>query len=197
MSNFIKLIVGLGNPNLEYTNTRHNIGVWYIKSLIHRYHKKLKIEKKLLSYISQIKFSTNNVLLLIPMTFMNLSGKSVAAAATFYNILPEEILVVHDELDLPPGTAKYKQGGGHAGHNGLKSIIHYMKNNNFYRLRIGIGHPSSNHDPIINFVLSEPQNKEKILIKRIIEEAICCTELWFADNYIKAINRLHNFKLNQ
>ena len=134
--------MGLANPGPEYENTRHNAGQSFLKLLISQENIQLKAEAKFYGLTGRIQFAGNDLRLLIPTTFMNLSGKSVAAMANFYRIKPEEILVAHDELDLPPGVAKFKLGGGHGGHNGLRDIISKLGNNkNFYRLRIGIGHP--------------------------------------------------------
>lgn len=138
----IKLIVGLANPGAEYAQTRHNAGAWFVDALAERNGQSLKEESKFYGYTARLNLAGNDVRLLVPTTFMNLSGKAVAALATFYRIQPDEILVAHDELDLPPGVAKLKLGGGNGGHNGLKDIQSKLGNNpNFYRLRIGIGHP--------------------------------------------------------
>lgn len=132
--------------------------------------------------------------LLVPTTFMNLSGKAVAAMATFYRINPDEILVAHDELDLPPGVAKFKLGGGHGGHNGLKDIISKLGNNpNFHRLRVGIGHPGDKNK-VVGFVLGKPPVSEQKLIDEAVDEAARCTEIWLQDGLTKATNRLHAFK---
>ncbi len=135
-----------------------------------------------------------DVRLLVPTTFMNLSGKAVAAMATFYRINPDEILVAHDELDLPPGVAKFKLGGGHGGHNGLKDIISKLGNNpNFHRLRVGIGHPGDKNK-VVGFVLGKPPASEQKLIDDAVDEAARCTEIWLKDGLTKATNRLHAFK---
>ena len=132
--------------------------------------------------------------LLVPTTFMNLSGKSVAAMAKFFQIPPEQILVVHDEMDIPPGIAKFKLGGGHGGHNGLRDIISKLGNNNqFYRLRIGIGHPPTK-EQVVNFVLNRPSQPEQHLIDAAQDEAIRAIEIMFSDDMAKAMNRLHSFK---
>ncbi|PQX79790.1 aminoacyl-tRNA hydrolase, partial [Cronobacter sakazakii] len=125
----IKLIVGLANPGAEYAATRHNAGAWYVDLLADRFRAPLKEEAKFFGYTSRINVNGNDVRLLVPTTFMNLSGKAVAAMATFYRIAPDEILVAHDELDLPPGVAKFKLGGGHGGHNGLKDILSKLGDN--------------------------------------------------------------------
>jgi len=190
----IKLIVGLANPGAEYAATRHNAGAWYVDLLADRFRAPLREEPKFFGYASRINLAGEDVRLLVPTTFMNLSGKSVAAMATFYRINPDEILVAHDELDLPPGVAKFKLGGGHGGHNGLKDIISKLGNNpNFHRLRLGIGHPGDKNK-VVGFVLGKPPLSEQKLIDDAVDEAVRCTELWLKDGLTKATNRLHAFK---
>ena len=190
----IKLIVGLANPGAEYAATRHNAGAWYVDLLAGRYNQSLKEEAKFYGYTARLNLAGNDVRLLVPTTFMNLSGKSVAAMATFYRIAPQEILVAHDEMDMLPGVAKFKQGGGHGGHNGLKDIISKLGNNaDFHRLRIGIGHPGD-RNKVTGFVLGKPPASEQKLIDEAIDEAARCTELWLKEDRLKAMNRLHSFK---
>ncbi|OWO84625.1 aminoacyl-tRNA hydrolase [Photorhabdus luminescens] len=195
MSN-IKLIVGLANPGAEYAQTRHNAGAWYVDLLAQSHNQSLKEESKFFGYTARINICGHDVRLLVPTTFMNLSGKSVAALASFYRIQPDEILVAHDELDLPPGVAKMKLGGSHGGHNGLKDIQNKFGNNpNFHRLRIGIGHPSDKNK-VVGFVLGKPPTSEQKLIDDAIDEALRCTDILMKQDMDKAINRLHSFKAN-
>ncbi|HCN3563557.1 TPA: aminoacyl-tRNA hydrolase [Escherichia coli] len=190
----IKLIVGLANPGAEYAATRHNAGAWFVDLLAERLRAPLREEAKFFGYTSRATLGGEDVRLLVPTTFMNLSGKAVAAMASFFRINPDEILVAHDELDLPPGVAKFKLGGGHGGHNGLKDIISKLGNNpNFHRLRIGIGHPGDKNK-VVGFVLGKPPVSEQKLIDETIDEAARCTEMWFTDGLTKATNRLHAFK---
>ncbi|EFV3784515.1 aminoacyl-tRNA hydrolase [Escherichia coli] len=190
----IKLIVGLANPGAEYAVTRHNAGAWFVDLLAERLRAPLRAEAKFFGYTSRVTLGGEDVRLLVPTTFMNLSGKAVAAMASFFRINPDEILVAHDELDLPPGVAKFKLGGGHGGHNGLKDIISKLGNNpNFHRLRIGIGHPGDKNK-VVGFVLGKPPVSEQKLIDEAIDEAARCTEMWFTDGLTKATNRLHAFK---
>ncbi|EFF1836205.1 TPA: aminoacyl-tRNA hydrolase [Escherichia coli] len=190
----IKLIVGLANPGAEYAATRHNAGAWFVDLLAERLRGPLREEAKFFGYTSRVTLGGEDVRLLVPTTFMNLSGKAVAAMASFFRINPDEILVAHDELDLPPGVAKFKLGGGHGGHNGLKDIISKLGNNpNFHRLRIGIGHPGDKNK-VVGFVLGKPPVSEQKLIDEAIDEAARCTEIWFTDGLTKATNRLHAFK---
>lgn len=190
----IKLIVGLANPGAEYAATRHNAGAWYVDLLAERLRAPLREEPKFVGYTSRITLEGEDVRLLVPTTFMNLSGKAVGAMVSFYRIQPDEILVAHDELDLPPGVAKFKLGGGHGGHNGLKDIISKLGNNpNFHRLRVGIGHPGDKNK-VVGFVLGKPPVSEQKLIDEAIDEAARCTELWFKEGLAKATSRLHTFK---
>ena len=192
--NQIKLIVGLGNPGLEYAKTRHNAGAWYVERLAQRYNVNLREEPKFAGYTARLEISGVDLRLLIPNTYMNLSGKAVASLARFYQIEPQEILVAHDELDLPPGVAKFKQGGGHGGHNGLKDIIAKMGNNNdFLRLRIGIGHPGDKAQ-VANFVLNRAAMGEQLMIDSAIDESLRATPILFKESITSAMNQLHSFK---
>ncbi|BBF15663.1 aminoacyl-tRNA hydrolase [Haemophilus influenzae] len=191
----IKLIVGLGNPGDKYTDTRHNAGEWLIERLARRFNVSLNPESKFFGKTARTLVNGKEVRLLVPTTFMNLSGKAVGALASFYRIKPEEILVIHDELDLPPGTAKLKQGGGHGGHNGLKDIVAQLGNkNNFYRLRIGIGHPG-HRDLVAGYVLNKPSPADRNALEKVLDEATDCVEMIFRDGMIKATNRLNSFKI--
>lgn len=190
----IKLIVGLSNPGAEYAATRHNAGAWYTSLLAGKNHQILKNEPRFYGYTARINLHGQDVRLLIPSTFMNLSGKSVNSLANFYQIKPEEILVAHDELDLMPGYAKLKFGGSHGGHNGLKDVINKLNNNvNFYRLRIGIGHPVDKHK-VTGYVLGKPTRNEQQRIDAAIDKAIDCTAILVEKDMQAATNQLHAFK---
>lgn len=190
----IKLIVGLANPGNEYAQTRHNAGAWYVDLLAQRYQQPLKNDPKFFGYSSRINIAGHDIRLLVPTTFMNLSGKAVQAMASFYQIKPEEILVAHDELDLNPGIAKFKFGGSHGGHNGLKDIASKLGNNpNFYRLRIGIGHPGDKNK-VVGYVLNKPSKPEQELIDKAIDESARCTDILLSQSFEAAMNRLHSFK---
>ena len=152
----IKLLVGLGNPGDKYEATRHNAGFWWIDQVAASTKSKLALDSKLFGVVGKLN-SSNDVWLLKPTTFMNASGKAVAALGNYYKITPAQILVIHDELDLPPETAKLKKGGGHGGHNGLKDIAAALGTPDFWRLRLGIGHPGDRNE-VINFVLKAPFN---------------------------------------
>lgn len=190
----IKLIVGLANPGAKYEDTRHNAGEWLINELARMYNVSLKDDAKYFGKVAKIHTAQGDMWLLVPTTFMNLSGKAVGALANFFRIKPEEILVAHDELDLPPGVAKIKQGGGHGGHNGLKDIIAALGNsNNFYRVRIGIGHPG-HKDLVAGYVLGKPAPQDQEKIDAAVDEASRCVEILFKDGVTKATNRLNGFK---
>ncbi|HHE9450214.1 aminoacyl-tRNA hydrolase [Haemophilus influenzae] len=191
----IKLIVGLGNPGEKYADTRHNAGEWLIERLARRFNVSLNPESKFFGKTARTLVNGKEVRLLVPTTFMNLSGKAVGALASFYRIKPEEILVIHDELDLSAGTAKLKQGGGHGGHNGLKDIVAQLgNNNNFYRLRIGIGHPG-HRDLVAGYVLNKPSPADRDALEKVLDEATDCVEMIFKDGMVKATNRLNSFKI--
>lgn len=190
----IKLIVGLANPGAKYEGTRHNAGEWFVNELARMYNTSLKEEAKYFGKVAKINTAQGEVRLLVPTTFMNLSGKAVGALANFYRIKPEEILVAHDELDLPPGVAKIKQGGGHGGHNGLKDIIASLgNNNNFYRVRIGIGHPG-HRDLVAGYVLGKPAPQDQEKIDAAVDETSRCVEVLFKEGIVKATNRLNGFR---
>jgi len=190
----IKLIVGLANPGDKYEQTRHNAGAWYVNELARVCGVSLVPDSKYYGLTARATLYGKDVRLLIPTTFMNLSGKSVGALANFFRIEPEEILVAHDELDMPPGVAKFKLGGGHGGHNGLKDVIAKLANDKgFYRLRIGIGHPGDK-SLVSNYVLGKAPQAEQRLIEEVIDEAVRATEVLFKEDMSKAMHRLHSYK---
>ncbi|PML76490.1 aminoacyl-tRNA hydrolase [Enterovibrio norvegicus] len=194
MSDQIRLLVGLANPGPEYAKTRHNAGAWVVEELARIHNVQLKEDKKYFGLTARISIGGEDLRLLIPTTFMNLSGKAVAPLAKFFQIKPEEIMVAHDELDLPTGVAKFKKGGGHGGHNGLRDIISKMGNNKeFYRLRIGIGHPG-HKDKVAGFVLTKAPANEQSQIEQAVDEAVRCIDILLKDDLAKAQNRLHTFK---
>lgn len=171
MNNPIRMIVGLCNPGSEYEATRHNAGAEFVDELLRQYGGQLSPETKFYGEAGRITVDGKDIRLLKPTTFMNRSGQSVSAMAKFFKIEPEEILVAHDELDMDPGTAKLKIGGGHGGHNGLRDIIKALgNNNNFARLRIGIGHPGSAKE-VANYVLKRPSGSDKQAIDDAIYQA--------------------------
>lgn len=189
----IQLIVGLGNPGPEYQHTRHNAGAWFVEGLAKSLHCPLKLDNKFFGYTGRATVQGHDVRLLIPTTFMNNSGKSVAALAKFYQIPLESILVAYDELDLPPGVAKFKLGGS-ASQNGIRDIVSKFANNkNFLRLRIGIGHPGDKQRVTGHVLGKAPQNEQQQM-DAAIDEARRCLDILLKDDLKKAMNRLHSFK---
>ena len=186
----LRLIVGLGNPGAQYEATRHNAGFWWLEALAHKLGVTLKSEPRFHGRAGKLASAQGDIWLLCPDTFMNLSGKSVAALAKFYKIPPESILVAHDELDLPPGTAKLKQGGGHGGQNGLKDIHVQLGASNYWRLRIGIGHPGSK-EQVIGHVLGRPQASEREKMLAAIDAALDVWPELAAGNFAAAQLKLH------
>ena len=187
----IKLIVGLGNPGKEYENTRHNVGFWLVDSLAQTHKQGFKPESKFLAEICKINIAHTPVWLIKPQTYMNRSGQSIQKLASFYKIHPQEVLVIHDDLDLPPGTSKFKTEGGHGGHNGLRDTINQLQTKQFNRLRIGIGHPGDRNQ-VSNFVLHPPAKKELQLIENSISDALAVMELIVTGDHAATMNKLHS-----
>ena len=167
----IKLIVGLRNPGPNYVDTRHNVGGLFVETLASHYNLIFKADKKLHSELCQAEINSNECRLLLPLVFMNQSGLPVKAVCQFYRILPNEILVVHDDLDLAAGRIKLKIGGGHGGHNGLRDLISHLSSSDFNRLRIGIGHPG-HKDLVLNYVLGKPSQHDRQLMIDAIDRGI-------------------------
>lgn len=211
----IQLIAGLGNPGTEYNETRHNAGAWLVAALAQREGVALRIERKfhgsagILQQQLQSQSQPNNksnknnknqitttsteapCRLLIPTTFMNHSGLAIKTMASFYRIPPEAILVVHDDLDLLPGIARLKYDGGHGGHNGLQNTIQQLGSKQFYRLRLGIGHPGD-RDKVIDYVLQRPSRHDKQRIDDAIDEALAALPLLLAGQIQQAMQQLHS-----
>jgi PTH1 family peptidyl-tRNA hydrolase len=186
----IRLIVGLGNPGREYAPTRHNAGFWWVERCAETLRIPLKPESRYFSIAGRGQTSAGEIFLLLPQTFMNASGKAVAALARYYKISPAEMLVVHDELDLPPGTARLKLGGGHGGHNGLKDIAAQMGSREFWRLRLGIGHPGSKPE-VVNYVLNPPRADEANLIEDAMHNAMHVLPDLLRGDFASAMLKLH------
>ena len=191
MSNKIKMIVGLGNPGAEYEQTRHNAGFWFIDELAWQYKATLKEEKKFFGSVARISISGSDLWLLKPATFMNRSGQAVAALAQFYKIKPEEILVVHDELDIPCGRIKFKLGGGNGGHNGLKDIQARLGTPDFYRLRLGIDHPGD-RNLVVGYVLNKPSPEHRQQIDEAINKSLKTVPMLLAGEWEEAVRFLHS-----
>ncbi|MDQ5925715.1 MAG: peptidyl-tRNA hydrolase, family, partial [Pseudomonadota bacterium] len=186
----IRLFVGLGNPGPEYEDTRHNAGFWYIDDLARRLKVTLQPDRAYHGLVARANTPQGPVWLLQPQTYMNLSGKSVAALARFFKINPDEVLVAHDELDLLPGQVKLKQCGGHGGHNGLKDIHSQLGSPDYWRLRLGIGHPGVKHE-VAAYVLRKPPQAEREAIFKCIAQALDATELLLTGDTAKATAQIH------
>ena len=190
----VQLIVGLGNPGPEYDQTRHNAGALFVERLAAQQGVSLSADRKYFGLCGKFSHQGRDVRLLIPTTFMNRSGQAVAALANFFRIAPDAILVAHDELDMPPGVAKLKQGGGHGGHNGLRDIIAQLGNqNSFHRLRLGIGHPGHSSQ-VSGFVLSRAPRSEQELLDASIDFALGVLPEMLAGEWSKAMHKLHSQK---
>ena len=187
----LKLIVGLGNIGMEYTDTRHNAGFWFVDELAHQHKAVFKTEKKFFCDIAKVVINRREIRLMKPTTFMNLSGQAVAAVAHFYRVHPDEILVVHDELDLPCGSLKIKQGGGNNGHNGLKDIQAKLGTPNFWRLRLGIDR-AGDKNQVVSYVLKKPTAEQQVKIDESIVRALDEIETIAAGDFQAAMNRLHS-----
>lgn len=186
----LRLIVGLGNPGAEYTRTRHNAGFWFVDALNEKFGGRFGLESKLFGETSKVEIAGRPVWLLKPATFMNLSGKSVAAALRYWKIEPDEALLAHDELDLAPGTARLKFDGGHGGQNGLRDTVQHLGHGKFHRLRLGIGHPG-HKDKVTPWVLGRPGKDDEATILRAIDDAIDVMPLAVQGNFLDAMTRLH------
>jgi PTH1 family peptidyl-tRNA hydrolase len=186
----IKLIVGLGNPGREYEATRHNAGFWWVEEFARAQGASFRTDAKFHGLVTRTALHGHEVHLLMPQTFMNISGRAVGALAQFYKIEPAQILVVHDELDLPPGSAKLKLGGGHGGHNGLRDIIAHLGTRDFWRLRIGIGHPGERGE-VSNYVLNAARKEEQVLIDEAMARAQNVAPLIVEGKLEAAMLKLH------
>ena len=184
------MIVGLGNPGPKYEQTRHNAGFWFVDTVAKRYQGQLRAESRFHGDVCRVQIGSEDVWLLKPDTFMNLSGQAIAALANYYKINIENILVVHDELDLDPGIARLKKGGGHGGHNGLRDSISKLGGKDFARLRIGIGHPGDK-SKVHNYVLHQASRDEHIAMDAAIDKALDVLPEIVTGEWDRAMNRLH------
>lgn len=188
-SSSIQLIVGLGNPGSQYAKTRHNAGFWFVETLANSANEAFRLEAKFSGEVCKVNIAGKRVWLLKPTTFMNRSGLSVKQLCSFYKIPINSILVVHDELDLPPGTVRLKMGGGHGGHNGLRDI-HAQMGKEYLRARVGVGHPGD-RSKVVDYVLSRPNEADCIDIMRGIDHLEAVTSEVISGNLQQAMNRLH------
>ena len=189
----IKLFVGLGNPGPEYQDTRHNAGFWWLDALARELKVNLTTDKNYYGRVARTVVQGNTVWLLAPQTYMNLSGKSVAALVRFFKIAPQEILVAHDELDILPGQVKLKRGGSHAGHNGLRDIHDQLGTDDYWRLRLGIGHPGAKSE-VIHWVLKKPSLDHRLQIDECIARALKAVPMFIAGQMDAATMLVHTSK---
>lgn len=189
----VQLIVGLGNPGAEYEQTRHNAGFWFVDVLARAAGCALRKEARFHADVARCTLHGRDCRLQKPTTFMNRSGQAVGALAKFLQIPPDEILVVHDELDLPPGTARLKRGGGHGGHNGLRDLIAHLGTQEFLRLRLGIGHPGDRGE-VVDYVLHQPSREDYDLIDAAMQRALEVMPLAVAGEFERAMHKLHSEK---
>jgi len=186
----LKLIVGLGNPGSKYSETRHNAGFWFVEELANASAAQFRPEKKFHGELAKINIAGTSVWLLKPDTYMNESGRSVKSLLSFYQLEASNVLVVHDEIDLSPGTVRLKTGGGHGGHNGLRDIISALGTKDFHRLRIGVGHPG-HKDQVVDYVLHRPSQDDRIAIDQSIRAALDIVTLLAEGSMEKAMHQLH------
>ncbi|HHT9951656.1 TPA: aminoacyl-tRNA hydrolase [Legionella pneumophila] len=186
----IKLIVGLRNPGSAYEQTRHNAGAWLVTALAQRHNSHFKIDKKMQVELTEIDINNHPCRLALPLTFMNHSGQTTRIISQFYKIEPGEILIVHDELDLPVGRIKLKTGGGHGGHNGLRDITAQLGTGEFHRLRIGIGHPG-HKDLVHQYVLSRPSMHDRQQIYDAIDRGIAIIPIVLSGDMARAMNQVN------
>jgi peptidyl-tRNA hydrolase, PTH1 family len=186
----LRIIVGLGNPGPEHLVTRHNAGFWFVDLLARRHGGEFRDYRKFSGETAKINIEGQEIVLLKPTTYMNRSGLSIRQLSDFYKISPDEILIAHDELDLPVGSVRLKQGGGHGGHNGLRDAIAHI-GETFWRLRLGIGHPG-NKAEVIDYVLTRAPRAEEDLIMDAVSTAVDCVPLLLEQGAERAMTRLHS-----
>ena len=186
----IRLIVGLGNPGADYVETRHNAGFWLVDLIAAERSLSFRFEKRYNADECKFKLEGKDIYLLKPQAFMNRSGQAVAALARYYKIKPEQILVLHDELDLPPGTNRIKQAGGHGGHNGLRDIVNHLGSREFFRVRVGIGHPGD-ASQVVNYVLRKPSVADLNAIEAANRDTLAVMPQVLEGRIDKAMQALH------
>ena len=189
----IQLIVGLGNPGSDYEPTWHNAGFWFVDELAQRCQQLFCFEQRFQSEVARCLFDGNECRLQKPMTFMNRSGQAVRSLLQFFKIPLEQVLVVHDELDLSPGVVRFKKGGGHGGHNGLRDLISHLGSKDFYRLRVGIGHPG-HRDQVVDYVLKKPSKQDRLQIEEALVDALDVMPDIIQGRFERAMNALHTSK---
>lgn len=186
----LQLIVGLGNPGPDYQHTRHNAGIWFIEALIRLYHASLSYDKKYPGHVAKLQTGPVRRTAFIPACFMNISGRPVQAIMHYFAISPDQVLVVHDDLDLPVGTCRLREGGGSGGHNGIKDIVQHLGTPHFYRLKIGIGRPKA-HQAVHDYVLSPPAKQELLYIHEALQRSLDVLPLLWDNDWSRAQQQLH------
>lgn len=186
-----RLIVGLGNPGREYDKTRHNAGFWFVHAFAKRHMVNLRAQKKVHGQADKLRIAGQDVVVMTPDTFMNDSGQALRAALDFYAIDVGHVLVAYDDLDLPPGQVRLKHGGGHGGHNGLKSAFAHLGGQNFWRLRIGIGHPGQ-REQVTPWVLGRASRDDELAIDAAIDRSLAAVDLWLQGQPDQAMLELHS-----
>ncbi|WP_440996226.1 aminoacyl-tRNA hydrolase [Arhodomonas sp. SL1] len=186
----IRAIVGLGNPGSRYERTRHNAGFWFVEALARAHHGSWREARRFHGLHARVTIDGRDVHLLKPTTYMNHSGRAVQALAGFYRLGAPELLLAHDEIDLPPGTVRLKRGGGHGGHNGLRDAVKALDSREFARLRIGVGHPGS-AEAVVPYVLSQASRDEQTAMEAAIDEALAVMPWLLAGDWDRAFQRLH------
>lgn len=190
MSLAFKLIVGLGNPGAKYEQTRHNVGFWFIDELAKRYNLRFSVDSRSQGLVARLDWEGGAVYLLKPMQYMNRSGEAVSCLSSFYKISPSEILVAHDELDFPAGLVRFKLGGGHGGHNGLRDIIARLGSGDFARIRFGVGHPGHKNE-VVGYVLGRPSKHDNDLVCESLVTVVDYVPQLLAGKMDSAMNSLH------
>lgn len=186
----MQLVVGLGNPGKEYAETRHNAGFWLVNQWVDENRGLFRREPKFHGELTAVSVASGRVWAFKPEIFMNLSGQAVSAVMGYYGISAEYVLVVHDELDLPPGVARIKKGGGHGGHNGLRSLVQHLGTTEFWRLRLGIGHPG-HKSAVVNHVLGRPTSEDRAAIEQAIQASMALMSGLIQGQVESAMNQLH------
>lgn len=186
----MQLVVGLGNPGSKYAATRHNAGYWFADALASRFAATFRGNPRFSGELAELSVGGRTLRLLKPSTFMNESGRSVAAVVQFFRLPVEDVLIAHDEIDLPPGVVRLKRGGGHGGHNGLRDVIPALGSPEFAHLRIGVGHPG-HKDLVTGYVLNRPRSEERVLIEKAVADALDVFELIARGDFPRAMNSLH------
>lgn len=186
----ISLIVGLGNPGRDYEGTRHNAGFWFVERIAAAQGVRFQLEPKFFGELCRLRLHGQDVRLLKPTTFMNHSGRSIAAVSRYFGIAPSRLLVAYDELDLPPGQIRLKTGGGHAGHNGMRDTLSALGSRDFWRLRLGIGHPGQK-EAVVGYVLSRPSQADAVAIERGFDQVLAVLDMVVSGHFQRAMNQLH------